>query len=74
MSRITEAETERLFALARDKSARGREALIATVGDLFVANGDALNERERVLMGDILHNLVNDVEIAVRRRLAEQLS
>jgi uncharacterized protein (DUF2336 family) len=74
MSRITEAETSHLFALARDKSAQGREALIATVGDLFVANGDALNERERALMGDILHNLVNDVEVAVRRRLAEQLS
>lgn len=74
MSRITEAETEHLFALARDKSAQGREALIATVGDLFVANNDALNDRERSLMGEILRNLVNDVEIAVRRRLAEQLS
>jgi uncharacterized protein (DUF2336 family) len=74
MSRITEAETKQLFALARDKSAQGREALIATVGDLFVANNDALNDRERSLMGDILRNLVNDVEIAVRRRLAEQLS
>ncbi|MDB5405560.1 MAG: hypothetical protein JWL84_472, partial [Rhodospirillales bacterium] len=74
MSRITEAETKHLFALARDKTAQGREALIATVGDLFVASGDALSDRERALMGDILRNLVNDVEIAVRRRLAEQLS
>jgi uncharacterized protein (DUF2336 family) len=74
MSRIIEAETRQLFALARDKSAEGREALIATVGDLFVAEGDALNDCERALMSDILRNLVNEVEITVRRRLAEQLS
>ena len=74
MARITAAETERLLALARDKSAQGREALLATVRDLFFAQGNALTERERFLMGDILRNLINEVEVTVRRALADQLA
>jgi uncharacterized protein (DUF2336 family) len=74
MSGITEEETQRLFALARDKTAQGREALMATLRDLFFADGGTLTERERFLMGDILRNLINEVEVTVRRALAEQLA
>ena len=59
---ISEAETKLLFELARDKTAQGRKALLATVHDLFLVRGDTLTDRERFLMNDILRNLVKDVE------------
>ena len=63
-----------LFVLAREKSKAGRRALFATVKDLFFENGGALTERERALMGDILRKLIADVEILVRKDLAERLA
>jgi uncharacterized protein (DUF2336 family) len=63
-----------LFELARRKSKEGRSELFATVRDLFLETGDALSERERSLMGDILRRLVRDVETAVRRDLAARLA
>jgi uncharacterized protein (DUF2336 family) len=74
MAKISEAQTEALFELARDKTAQGRKALLATVQDLFLAHGETLSERERSLMNDILRNLVKDVEVTVRRALAERLA
>ena len=62
VAKISEAETQLLFELARDKTAQGRKALLATVHDLFLVRGDTLTDRERFLMNDILRNLVKDVE------------
>jgi uncharacterized protein (DUF2336 family) len=67
-------ETQQLFDLARDKSVAAREALTATVTDLFFARGDVLTDRERSLMGEILRQLINDIESSVRRALAEKLA
>ena len=39
---ITRFETQQLIDLARDKSVAAREALTATVTDLFFARGDVL--------------------------------
>jgi len=66
-------ETQFLFDLARDKSVAAREALTATVSDLFFAQGDVLTDRERSLMSEILRQLINDAEISVRRALAKRL-
>jgi len=74
VAKISEAETKLLFELARDKTAQGRKALLATVHDLFLVRGDTLTDRERFLMNDILRNLVKDVEDTVRRALADQLA
>jgi uncharacterized protein (DUF2336 family) len=74
VAKISEAETQLLFELARDKTAQGRKALLATVHDLFLVRGDTLTDRERFLMNDILRNLVKDVEDTVRRALADQLA
>ena len=71
MSRL---ETAHLFDLARDKSVAAREALTATVTDLFFVCGNALTDRERALMAEILRQLINDVESSVRRALAEKLA
>jgi uncharacterized protein (DUF2336 family) len=74
MANISEAESKILFELARDKTSQGRKVLLATVRDLFLVRGDALTDRERFLMNDILRNLIKEVEETVRRALAEQLA
>ncbi len=67
-------DKEYLFRLAREKSEAGRSALAATVSDLFERRGDVLTDRERALMFDILHKVIHDVEMSVRRALGERLA
>ncbi len=66
--------TDDLIALAQDKSSEGREALVATMADLFLEEGEVLSEKERAIMTDILRALILDVELTVRKQLAERLS
>ncbi len=63
-----------MLDLARDTTRAGRSVLFATVKDLFFESDGVLSERERVLMGDILRKLIEDVEQAVRKELAERLA
>lgn len=65
---------QELLDLARDKSVRGRTRLVEVVGDLFFEENQVLNERERSLMTDILRQLIHDVEMSVRKALADRLS
>jgi uncharacterized protein (DUF2336 family) len=71
---MTRLETRQLFELARDRSVAARQALAATITDLFFARGDFLTDRERSLMSEILRQLINDIESSVRRALAEKLA
>ena len=64
----------RLLRLARDKSQQGRKALIENVADLFVGAGGPPSDHERSLVTDILRKLIQEVEMAIRRDLAERLS
>ncbi|MBT6442647.1 MAG: DUF2336 domain-containing protein [Alphaproteobacteria bacterium] len=63
-----------LFELARDKTEDGRRQLLETVSDLFLGDGESLSDRERVLMGEILRQLIHEMEVTVRRDLAEKLA
>jgi uncharacterized protein (DUF2336 family) len=63
-----------LLDLARDKSVHGRTRLVQVVGDLFFDEHHVLNERERALMTDILRQLIHDVEMSVRKALADRLA
>jgi uncharacterized protein (DUF2336 family) len=74
MSGVDKSELEGLLELARDRSVEGRTQLATIVGDLFFATGSVLTEPERALMGDILRRLIHDVEMTVRRSLAERLA
>jgi uncharacterized protein (DUF2336 family) len=65
---------EELLDLARDKSVAARTRLAETVGDLYFDDSKVLSERERALMGDILRQLLHDVEMSIRRTLAERLA
>lgn len=74
MSKVERDDLEYLFELARDKTVAGRRMLVATIGDLFFSQHDILSDRERALMTEILRQLIHDVEISVRRALAERLA
>ena len=63
-----------LVSLARQHSSDGRRAILENVADLFLSPDGDLNERESALMTDILHKLVVDVEMTVRRGLSERLA
>ena len=67
-------DIESLIRLARTKSAAARTELVATINDLFLGKHDVLSESERELMNDILRHLIHEVEMSVRRDLAERLS
>jgi uncharacterized protein (DUF2336 family) len=71
---MDDKELTELLALAREKSASGRKTLMDAVSDLFCEQDNVLSDRERALMTDILHQLVHDVEMSVRRTLAERLA
>jgi uncharacterized protein (DUF2336 family) len=64
----------RLFSLLRDKSQAGRETLTRIIDELFEGDGDTLSERERVLMTDMLRQLVHGSEMAIRNALANRLA
>src|ERR1700728_418383 len=74
MTRVEGEELDYLFELARDKTVAGRRALVATIGDLFFAQNDVLSDREKALMTEILRQLIHDLEITVRRALADRLA
>ena len=63
-----------LYRLARQKSVEGRTALAATVADLFSSESHVLTPRERSLMFDILHRVIRDVEMSVRRKVSEYIA
>lgn len=55
------------------KSADGRQALSHSIANLFAEQSLALTDRERQLMFDILMMVVADMEMTVRRAVAERL-
>ena len=65
---------EELFVLAQDDSAEGRQSLFENMRDLFLDDGSSVSDREKALMGEILRRLVHDVELKLRKSLAEKLS
>jgi uncharacterized protein (DUF2336 family) len=63
-----------LFKLARDKSAETRTTLANIISDLFDNQGDILSDRERKLIFNIMHGLIHEVEISVRKNFSKQLA
>ena len=71
---MAEIDGEFLLRLARDKSGKRRQLLAETISDLFAGKSRVLSDRERTLMFDILHKMVHNAEMKVRRIITEQLS
>ncbi len=72
--KMADIDGEFLLGLARDKSGERRQLLAETISDLFTGKERVLSKRERELMFDIMHKMVRDAEMVVRRVIAEQLS
>ncbi len=68
------ADLDSLLALARQKSRDGRRVVFSTIKDLFFDSEGTLNERERALMADILRRLIHEVELSLRKEIAERLA
>jgi len=71
---VTEAELAHLLDLARDRSVKARQELVETVSGLFFDSTQSISEQERALMTDILRRLIHDVEMSVRKKLAQHLA
>jgi len=63
-----------LVDLARENTSEGRRELLRGVTDLFLEAPAGLNPAEVHLFGDVIGDLVHDMEMEVRAGLAEQLS
>ncbi len=63
-----------LLELARKKSAESRSELASTVSDLFAGGSGQLTDRERALMYEILHSVVRDAEMEVRKIISTRLA
>jgi uncharacterized protein (DUF2336 family) len=74
VSALEQDDLDDLFELARDKTVAGRRMLVATIGDMFFAQSAVLTDYERSLMTDLLRQLIHDVEISIRRALADRLA
>lgn len=70
----SKSDFEALRQMALDRSEKGRSALARTIADIGLAEHEGLTEREVQLAFDILHRLVRDVEMRVRRDLAQRLA
>jgi len=74
MVESTDVELSNLMALSRDSSKDARRLLFENMSGLFLTEEDRLNEQERAHISDIMTKLLVDVELSVRKTLAEKLS
>lgn len=63
-----------LLGLARDRSIEGRQTLAGSISDLFEGRSETLSDRERALMYDIMHQMVHDTEMSVRKIVSTRIS
>lgn len=63
-----------LVDLARYRTQRKRRDLLRNLTDIFMSSDGDLGDRELALMSDVMMTLLSEVEMAVRRELAERLS
>ncbi len=71
---MAQFDADYLFSLAREKSKASRSTLAEIVTELFREQSGALTERERMLMFDILHSVVRDMELSLRKKVSEEIA
>jgi uncharacterized protein (DUF2336 family) len=69
-----EINSNALFELARDESPAARSELVETITGFPLADHDAMSDRERDLVYDILNQVVRDAEISVRKTMSACLA
>jgi len=71
---MDELNTDRLLAMARNRSNEGRAELADAIVDLFEHQSNRLTDREKTLMYGILQHLVRDCERSVREIVSSQIA
>ncbi len=74
MTAVSAFDLQELVKLARDKSQESRSILVTAINDLYSDEEVLLTEQDRAIMVDIIRRLIHQVEISVRRVLAEKLA
>jgi uncharacterized protein (DUF2336 family) len=75
MSGQEHEQLQGLLLLAQDKRPESRASLAARMGDMMLGTEfGAMSARERDLAEDILQRLLHDLEMPIRRALAERLA
>lgn len=74
MAAVGAFELDELVRLARDKSQKSRSILVTAINDLYSDEEEILTEQDRATMVDIIRVLIHEVEVSVRRTLAERLA
>ncbi len=64
----------RLIALAHDNSESGRTLLVTELVNLFDRRDVDLNNREQLMINEIVDELINNAQLIVRQQLAEKLA
>ncbi|WP_373085799.1 DUF2336 domain-containing protein [Sneathiella sp.] len=67
-------DLDKLIALSKASTKRGRRQLITNISDLFLSHEERMSEREHALVSSILTKLVSEIEITLRQNLAEELA
>ena len=73
MNIFRRVDSERLLALAANRSRAARSELSASVVDLFLPAEDRLTDQQRALMSDVLGKLIGGVEVEMRQHLIDAL-
>jgi uncharacterized protein (DUF2336 family) len=65
---------QRLIALAQEPSSDKRRELMGQVADIFTENAETYSSRELALFGEIMANLLNQIERESRRETSQKLA
>jgi len=67
-------DRDTLVRLSADTSAAGRKQLLDAITILFISDNDHLKDEERQVVYDILRLTIHDLEMGIRRSVAEHLA
>ena len=63
-----------LAKMVKQDSAASQDHLAESIAELLAGQGDTLSDREKALMAGMLRQLLAEVELSIRSKLAEKLS
>lgn len=67
-------ELDRLIALSKNSSKRGRRQLFNNITELFLKDEERMSQQEHALVIGILSKLLSEIETTIRQNLAEELA
>ncbi|TNE34549.1 MAG: DUF2336 domain-containing protein [Alphaproteobacteria bacterium] len=74
MTKSQDNELDKLIALSKVSTRRGRKKLFDNISELFLNREDRMSEREHALVSGILTKVITEIETTLRQNLAEELA